>query len=71
MRHTLSRLDWFTELNESLQTRHRMNALDFDEHIVLVENDWASGYEPEDVADKIATGEHRYNERFQPTTADV
>jgi hypothetical protein len=71
MRHTLSRFHWFVDMNETLKKRGYAHVLDFDEHFVLVENDWASGYEPEDVAEKIATGEHQHSERFQTTTADA
>ena len=61
MHHFLSRPDWLTDVNDAIAKHGRKIALDFDEHWVLVENDWASGYEPEDVGEKIAKGEHRYS----------
>lgn len=59
MHHFLSKPDWFADVNEALGKLGFPLILDFDQHFVLVENDWLSGYEPEDVAEKIAHGQHQ------------
>lgn len=59
MHHFLSKPDWLADLNEDLAKRGVKQAIPFSD-FVRVEADWASGREPEDVADTIAAGEHRY-----------
>lgn len=60
MHHTLFKAEWLDQLNQELNKRGLKMELQFDQHMVLVENDWAMGYEPEDVAARIMAGEHRY-----------
>lgn len=60
MHHFLSKPDWLDDVNEYLGKRGTSLKLDFDKHFVLVENDWLSGREPEDVAATIEAGEHRH-----------
>lgn len=60
MHHALIKTEWLDQLCTELQKRNLNIHLDFDKHMVLVENDWAMGYEPEDVADRIMAGQHRY-----------
>jgi hypothetical protein len=60
MHHFLSKPDWLEDLNTDLAKRNVRIALDFDRDFVLVANDWASGFEPEDVADAIAAGTHKH-----------
>ncbi len=59
MHHFLSQPDWLEELNEDLAKRGVRQAIPFSD-FVLVKADWASGREPEDVADTIAAGDHQY-----------
>ena len=58
MRHFLPRAEWLEELNDTLSRRNSSTVLDFDAHFVLVEEQWALGAEPEDVAEAIANGTH-------------
>lgn len=58
MHHHLSKPDWLDELNAELSKRDQRRTLDFDRDFVLVEEDWANGREPEDVAEAIAAGTH-------------
>lgn len=60
MHHFLSRPDWLTDLNEELAKRSSNIVLDFDRDFVKVENEWACGFEPEDVADAIVAGTHKH-----------
>jgi hypothetical protein len=64
MRHELSKTDYLAELNKELAKRSTM-VLDFDTHMVLVEEDWACGREPEDVALRISEGSHTAFEVYQ------
>jgi hypothetical protein len=57
MRHELSKTDYLAELNKELAKRSTM-VLDFDTHMVLVEEDWMCGREPEDVAVRIIEANH-------------
>lgn len=57
MRHELSKREYLTELNNELG-KLGGKPLDFDAHIVLVEEDWACGREPEDVARRLVEGAH-------------
>lgn len=59
MHHFLSKPDWLEELNEDLAKRNVRTRIEWND-FVLVENDWASGRNPEDVADTIAAGEHSH-----------
>ena len=59
MHHFLSKPDWLEELNEDLAKRNVRSRIEWTD-FVLVENDWASGRAPEDVADDIAAGNHRH-----------
>ena len=58
MHHFLSKPDWLEELNEDLGKRNVQLSIEWTD-FVLVENDWASGRNPEDVADTIAAGQHK------------
>lgn len=70
MHHHLSRPDWLEDLNTELAKRGQRNILDFDRDFVLVEEDWANGRDPEDVANAIAAGTHaRLEPKPQPATA--
>jgi hypothetical protein len=60
MHHKLPRTEWMDELVKELAKKGLNMPLQFTDHFVLVEQDWALGYEPEDVATKIMAGEHRY-----------
>ena len=60
MHHFLSRPDWLTDLNTDLAKRGSTIVLDFDRDWVKVEGEWASGFEPEDVADAIVSGSHKH-----------
>ena len=53
------RTDWLAELNDDLAKRGVTKSIPF-EDFVLVENDWATGRYPEDVADDIVAGKHRH-----------
>ncbi len=60
MHHWMSKPDWLEELNSDL---HKLSAgkqpsIPF-EDFVLVEEDWALGRQPEDVARTIWEGTHR------------
>ena len=57
MHHFLSRPDWLEDLNLDLAKLGVKREIPFAD-FVLVENDWLSGREPEDVAAKIAAGDH-------------
>jgi hypothetical protein len=57
MRHELPKTDYLAELNKELAKRSTM-VLDFDTHMVLVEEDWACGRAPEDVAMRIVEANH-------------
>lgn len=58
MHHFLSKPDWLEELNEDLGKRNVQLSIEWTD-FVLVENDWASGRNPEDVADTIAADQHK------------
>jgi hypothetical protein len=62
MHHHLSRPDWLEDLNTELAKRGLRNVLGFDRDFVLVEEDWANGRYPEDVAGTIADGKHGHVE---------
>lgn len=64
MRHPLSKTDYLAELNSELAKRSTL-VLDFDTHMVLVEEDWACGRAPEEVAQRIAEGSHLRVEYFK------
>lgn len=59
MHHFLSKPDWLEELNDDVKKRGSSRTITWDE-FVLVENDWASGRAPEDVADDIVAGNHKH-----------
>lgn len=58
MHHFLSKPDWLEEVNEYLGKRGWQRNIPLSD-FVLVENDWLSGYEPEDVAAAIAKNRHK------------
>lgn len=58
MHHWMSKPDWLDELNDELRKRGSATVLDFDQHFVLVEEDWACGRDTEDVARRIAEDQH-------------
>lgn len=60
MHHFLSRPDYLQEVNESMTTTAPVRRyLDFNIDFVLIEEDWANGVSPEDVARRIYEGTHR------------
>lgn len=59
MHHYLSKPDYLQEINEAMTTIGPVRRwLTFDQDFVLVEEDWANGVAPEDVARRIAEGTH-------------
>jgi hypothetical protein len=58
MHHYLSKPDYLAEVNEYLAKASTSTRLDFDSHMVLIEEEWANGCEPEDVARRILEGGH-------------
>lgn len=60
MHHYLSKLDYLEEVQDELAERGALRRdLNFDTDFVLIEEDWANGVSPEDVARRIYEGAHR------------
>lgn len=70
MHHYLSKVDWLAELNDHLGKLGCRLQMMFDRDMVLVEEDWANGRNPEDVAEAIANGTHARIE-IKPTHAET
>lgn len=60
MHHYLSKPDYLEEVNQELHKRGQVRRFfTFDDHFVLMEEDWSNGVAPEDVARRIHEGVHR------------